>query len=63
MWSRSRTDMKRIEAFCDSCDSEFSVELIDTEIVAKYCPICGSELDDAEVINLDEDFMEEGWED
>ena len=63
MWSRSRTDMKRIEAFCESCDSEFSIELVDTEIVVKYCPVCGAELDDAEVIDLDEEFMEEDWED
>ena len=55
--------MKRVEAFCESCHSEFSIELIDTEIVVKYCPVCGAELDDAEVINLDEDFMEEDWED
>ena len=55
--------MKRVEAFCESCHSEFSIELIDAEIVVKYCPVCGAELDDAEVINLDEDFMEEDWED
>ena len=63
MWSRSRTDMRRVEAFCESCDSEFSVELVDTEIAIKYCPVCGAELDDAEVIDLDEDFLEEDWED
>ena len=55
--------MKRIEAFCDSCDSEFSIELIDSESTAKYCPVCGEELDDSEVINLDEDFLEQDWED
>jgi len=54
--------MLKIDACCESCDSEFSVELVDTEIVVKYCPVCGAELDDAEVIDLDEEFMEEDWE-
>ncbi len=56
--------MKRIDAFCDSCDSEFSIELIDSESTAKYCPVCGEKLeDDIETIEIDEDFMEEDWED
>ena len=54
--------MKRVEAFCESCDSEFGIELIDPEAVVKFCPICGAKLDDIEIINLDEDFMEEDWE-
>jgi len=55
--------MKRVEAFCDSCDSEFGIDLIDTEITVKYCPICGAKLDNSEIIDLDEDFLEEDWED
>ena len=56
--------MKRIDAFCDSCESEFGIELIDSEIVVKYCPVCGEKLDnDVEEISLDEDFMQEDWED
>jgi uncharacterized paraquat-inducible protein A len=55
--------MKRIEGFCDSCDSEFSVELIDSESIAKHCPVCGEKLDQSEMMILDEDFLEEDWED
>ena len=56
--------MKRIDAFCDSCDSEFGIELIDGEIVVKYCPICGAKLEDeVETIEIDEDLMEQDWED
>ena len=62
MWSRSRTDMRRIEAYCDKCNSEVGIELIDSEITIKYCPVCGAELEDYELYNLDEAFMEEDWE-
>lgn len=56
--------MKRVDAFCDSCDSEFGIELIDTEIKVRYCPICGEKLsDDIQEIDLDPEFMEEDWED
>jgi len=55
--------MKRVDAFCGSCDSEFSIELIDAESKAKYCPVCGEVIDEVETIEIDEDFMEEGWED
>ena len=54
--------MLKIDAWCDSCDTEFSVDLVNTELVAKYCPVCGAIVDDIETINLDEDFMEEDWE-
>ena len=30
---------------------------------AKYCPVCGAVIDDVDTLNIDEDFMEEGWED
>lgn len=63
MWIRSRTNMKRVDAFCGSCDSEFGIELIDAESKAKYCPVCGEVIDEVETIEIDEDFMEEGWED
>ena len=62
MWSRSKEVMLKIDAWCDSCDTEFSVDLVNTELVAKYCPVCGAIVDDIETINLDEDFMEEDWE-
>ena len=58
--------MKRIDAFCDSCESEFGVELIDTEVVVKYCPVCGEKLSDEvlEEMSLDNDaWLEEDWED
>ena len=55
--------MKRVDAFCGSCDSEFGIELIDSESEAKYCPVCGAVIDDVDTLNIDEDFMEEGWED
>ena len=55
--------MKRVDAFCGSCDSEFSVELIDSESKAKYCPVCGAVIDEVESIEIDEDFMEQDWED
>jgi Zn finger protein HypA/HybF involved in hydrogenase expression len=55
--------MRRVEAFCESCDSEFSIELVDTEIVVKYCPVCGAELDQDDLIDFDQDPMEEDWED
>ena len=56
--------MKRIDAFCESCDSEFGVELIDSEAVVKFCPLCGERLEDEiETIEIDEDFMEQDWED
>jgi Zn finger protein HypA/HybF involved in hydrogenase expression len=38
--------MKKVEAFCDNCITEFSVELVDNEVVVKYCPVCGSALED-----------------
>ena len=55
--------MKRIEAYCDKCNSEVGIELIDSEINIKYCPVCGVELEDYELYNLDDAFMEEDWED
>ena len=56
--------MRRIEAFCESCDSEFSIELVDTEIIVKYCPVCGAELDQDDLIDFDQDPMIEieDWE-
>ena len=33
------------------------------ESEAKYCPVCGAVIDDVDTLNIDEDFMEEGWED
>ena len=56
--------MKRVDAFCESCDSEFGVELIDPEAVVIFCPLCGERLEDEiETIEIDEDFMEQDWED
>ena len=56
--------MKKVEAFCDDCITEFSVELVDGEVEVKYCPVCGSALEDeVETIEIDEDFMEQDWED
>ena len=55
--------MKKVEAFCDNCITEFSVELVDGEAEVKYCPVCGSPLEDeVETIEIDEDFMEQDWE-
>ena len=55
--------MLRVDAWCDSCNAEFSVDLVDNELVVKYCPVCGAIVDDVETINLDEDFLDEDWED
>ena len=56
--------MKKVEAFCDNCITEFSVELVDGEVDVKYCPVCVSPLEDeVETIEIDEDFMEQDWED
>ena len=55
--------LKRIDAFCESCDSEFNIELVDHEAIAKYCPVCGAELDQSEIVVIDDDFMHEDWED
>jgi len=64
VWVGDRTNMKKVETFCDNCVTEFSVELIDGEAVVKYCPVCGSPLEDeVETIEIDEDFMEQDWED
>ena len=52
MWIRSRTNMKRVDAFCGSCDSEFGIELIDSESEAKYCPVCGAVIDDVETYRI-----------
>jgi|MDTC01.3.fsa_nt_gb hypothetical protein len=49
--------MKRIDAFCDECESEYTIELVDSETAVKYCPVCGAEID------CDEDALNQWPED
>ena len=55
--------MREVEAFCDECESEFKISLIDSETAIKYCPVCGEEIDcDEDALDKWPDQSEEDWE-
>ena len=55
--------MKEVEAFCDECETEFAITLVDSEAAVKYCPVCGSPIDcDEDALDHWPEDSEEDWD-
>lgn len=54
--------MSSYRVFCNDCGAESFISFIDEDAEAKFCPHCGSELDESDV-SEDENYDEEdAWD-
>jgi hypothetical protein len=55
--------MSSYRVFCNDCGTESFISFIDKGTEAKFCPNCGSELDESNVDSQEQDTQDEDdWE-